>query len=88
MIGDIIGELRGTALAPGGKFGEWLAALLCLVAGIFSSGFGVWFGFVGIEAASLNVRMLIAGFFLLIALACFWLTGRFLKSRRASDQKH
>ncbi|HEX4910657.1 MAG TPA: hypothetical protein VFV64_07845 [Permianibacter sp.] len=87
MIGDIVGELLGAALAPGGKFGEWLAALLCLAAGIFAIGFGAWFAFAGIEAASLAVRMISASFFLLIALVCFWLSGRFLRTRRASDQK-
>ncbi|NQD36064.1 hypothetical protein HPT27_03445 [Permianibacter sp. IMCC34836] len=72
MVDDIIGGMLGAALAPGGKFSEWLAMLLCFAAAVFSLGFGVWFAFVGIEAVPLAIRFGIAFLFLPIVLVRFW----------------
>lgn len=87
MIADIIAELLGAVLAPSGRFGEWLAALICLAAGSFSIGFGFWFAFAGIAAAPLALQIGIVCFFLLIAFACLWLFRRFLKAHSVSEQQ-
>ncbi len=88
MIDDIIGEFLGAALAPSGKFGERLAALLCLASGIFSIGFGIWFAFVALEEASFTVKVGILLFFALIAFPCFFLFRRFCFRARVPTGKY
>jgi hypothetical protein len=84
VIGEIVAELLGTALSPGGRFGEGLAALISLASGLFSFGFGVWFAFIAADDAPFAVKLGIVAFFALMAFACFYLFWRFLSSNRAA----